>query len=81
MGVYANDLAYSPDINEDIYLQTHNNKNILQIVWILDLIPCSASVNTSVNNNATISEDVMGHWTLKPVKPVIVARQSGCHAY
>ena len=35
-GVYINDLAYTSDINENIYNQIHPYKNCLQIVWKIE---------------------------------------------
>jgi hypothetical protein len=37
MGIYANDLAYNPDITEKEYLKTRYTKNILQLIWRLDV--------------------------------------------
>jgi len=35
LGVYANDLAYDPDSNEEQYLENSERNNILQLVWRL----------------------------------------------
>lgn len=37
MGMYANDCAYSPSVTEEGYLATSAEKNVLQIVWRMDL--------------------------------------------
>ena len=35
LGVYANDLAYDPDYNEEQYAENSERNNILQLVWRL----------------------------------------------
>ena len=36
MGMYCNDLAYYPGIDEDTYVKTSDQKNVLAIVWRLE---------------------------------------------
>jgi hypothetical protein len=87
LGVFANDLAYSPDINEKIYLETQDMKNILQIVWEVELVlqepmprPFISSYSSGQQQNAKEKEEDESIistpvWMLKPVKPVVVARR------
>ena len=35
LGIYANDLAYDPDSNEEQYFENSERNNILQLVWRL----------------------------------------------
>lgn len=35
LGVYANDLAFDPDADEEKYLETSDQNNILQLIWRL----------------------------------------------
>lgn len=58
VGDYANDLAYTPDINESMYVEMHYKKNILQIAWELQLT----------------KSDSGQQFQLNPIKPVIVTR-------
>ena len=37
MGIYANDLAYHPNITEEEYNNTIREKNILQLVWRMEV--------------------------------------------
>ena len=37
MGIYANDLAYEPNISEDEYNRSVKEKNLLQLVWRMDV--------------------------------------------